>query len=118
VRRTTQVAVLLVAVFAVLAPSARAATPDSASVRARIRISDVGVHERSDGVTRVVFIVTLSRPTQASVRFKTVDGTATAGLDYTAANGTLRFTPSRTSKKVKVEVVGDQLIEEEETFGV
>lgn len=109
---------LLVAVVAVLAPSARDATPASASIRARIKISDVDVHEGSNGYTRAVFTVTVSRPTQASVRFRTVDGTATGGLDYTAASGTLRFTPARTSRKVTVEVVGDQLIEEEETFGV
>lgn len=109
---------LLVVVLAVLAPSARAATPAAASEQARIKISDVDFMEGSDGFTRAVFTVTVSRPIRASVRFKSVDGTATGGLDYIAASGTLRFTPARTSKKITVEVVGDQLIEDDETFGV
>lgn len=117
-RRLPQVAVLLVAIVAVLAPSAHATRPASAGERARIRISDVRLEEGSNGFARAVFTVTVSRPTWASVRFKTVDGTAIEGPDYTAASATLRFTPGKTSKRITVQVVGDQLIEEDETFGV
>jgi hypothetical protein len=118
VRKFTHVVVLVVAVVAGLASSGRATTSATASVHARIRISDVRLQEGSKGFTRAVFTVTVSRPTRASVRFKTVDGTAIGGEDYTAASATLRFTPGKTTRKITVEIVSDQLNEEDETFGV
>jgi chitinase len=46
----------------------------------------------------------------------TVDGTAVAGSDYTAASGTLTFAAGTTSRTVSVPIVTDGLYEVDETF--
>ena len=64
------------------------------------------------------FLVTL-RPASdetATVSFRTVDGTATAGLDYTSAMGTLRFEPGETSATIAVSTLTDELVEGAERF--
>jgi len=53
-----------------------------------------------------------------SVQYATDDGTAISGSDYTAASGTLTFSPGQTSQTVTVSVTGDTLDEADETFTV
>ena len=50
--------------------------------------------------------------------FSTSDGSAVAGLDYVAVNGTLTFAPSVTSQPISVPIIGDTLAEPSETFFV
>src|SRR5207302_1979190 len=50
-----------------------------------------------------------------SVNFSTGDGTATAGLDYIATNGTLLFTNGETLHTFTVPIIDDTLIEGDET---
>jgi hypothetical protein len=67
-----------------------------------------------------VFTVTLSaasnRPVSAG--FTTADGTATAGSDYTTTAGTLTLAPGQTATTITVPVLGDQLVESDETLSV
>ena len=52
-----------------------------------------------------------------SVDFATSDLTATAGSDYTAANGTLNFAPGELSKNISIPIVNDNVFENgNETF--
>ena len=64
------------------------------------------------------FEVTLARSpgrlVPVSGRYTTVDGTATAGSDYTRTSGTLTFEHGKTSKTVGVPVLDDDHEEEEE----
>jgi flagellar biosynthesis protein FliQ len=86
-----------------------------------LTINDVTVAEGGAGATtNAVFTVTLTGATAlpATVNFATADGTATAGSDYTAANGTLTFAPGVTSQQITVAVTGDTLNEANETFFV
>ncbi|MDA9778114.1 Ig-like domain-containing protein [Rubripirellula sp.] len=54
-----------------------------------------------------------------SVDFTTIDGTALAGLDYTAASGTLNFEHNELSKTIDVVILDDILGSEvDETFSV
>ena len=55
------------------------------------------------------FVVTLSpASTQTvTVRYATLDGTATAGEDYTAKSDTLTFDPQETTKTVSVPIIDD-----------
>jgi hypothetical protein len=53
-----------------------------------------------------------------TVGYATADGTASAPEDYTAASGTLTFAPGETAKTVSVAVVGDTLVEGDETFSL
>src|SRR6185295_313311 len=64
--------------------------------------------------------VTLSAPSGLEVRvdYATVDGTAKAGSDYTAASATLVFPAGTTSQTVPVAVLNDALDENDETFSV
>ena len=90
----------------------------SASVAGPVGISanDAKVEENEGAV--VAFAVTLSRGAAAAltVDYQTSDGSAQAGVDYTAASGTLSFAAGETSKTIEVEVLDDAHDEGEETF--
>jgi endoglucanase len=53
-----------------------------------------------------------------TVKYNTVDGTAKAGHDYTAASGQLTFNPGEMSKVVKVHVLSDSTAEGNESFAL
>ncbi len=55
---------------------------------------------------------------QISGGYATDNGSATAGSDYTAINGTLVFAAGETSKQVTVLVNGDLIEENNDTFFV
>jgi len=67
-----------------------------------------------------VFTVKLAEASTdtVTVKYATADGTAKAGSDYTAANGTLTFAPGETSKTVSVKVLSDSAADGTETFGL
>ena len=66
------------------------------------------------------FSVTLDEAASAPVTidYATSDGTATAGVDYTATSGTLRFSAGTTTKTVSVAIADDSENESDETFTV
>jgi probable HAF family extracellular repeat protein len=83
-------------------------------------IDDVSRLEGRNGTTNFTFTVRLSAaaPGTVTVNFATVNGTAIAGSDYTAASGTLVFNPGETARTVNVAVKGDRTREADETFTV
>jgi Calx-beta domain len=85
-----------------------------------VSVSDCAVVEGDAGPTPCAFTVSLSAPSSftVSVSYNTMDGTATAGADYTAAGGTLTFAPGNSSQPVTVQVLGDAVVEADETFFV
>ena len=85
-----------------------------------LSISDAAVVEGDGGQTHVMFTVTLSAASDeaVSVGYVTSNGTATAGVDYTAASGVVTFAPGVTSQMVHVMVAGDAVVEGDETFTV
>ena len=70
--------------------------------------------------TLFVFTVTLSAAYDqaVTVNYATANGTATAGSDYTAKNGTLTFAPGVTSMTITILVTPDKVKESNETFYV
>ena len=66
------------------------------------------------------FMVSLSPASSelVTVAYATMDGTAVAGSDYTAASGTLQFDPGMTSHTIRVAVLNDTAVEPTETFAV
>lgn len=84
----------------------------------KISISDVSKNEGNSGTTAFTFDVTLSAPAAfpASVAWTTSSGSATAGLDYTAASGTLNFAVGEAAKQITISVNGDTTSELSETF--
>ncbi len=74
----------------------------------------------SEGDGTAVFTVTRGGDASyaATVDFETIDGTALAGADFTAASGTLSFAAGEVSKTVGVAVFDDVAKEDTETFTV
>jgi RHS repeat-associated protein len=86
-----------------------------------ITINDINVTEGNSGTPNATFTVTLSAASTqtVTVKYSTQDGTATSSADYTAAaNQTVTFSPSETSKPLTIYVVGETLPEANETFFV
>src|SRR5262249_27764948 len=69
-------------------------------VPATLTISDVSIIEGNAGTHYALVTVTLnaSSKTNASVNYRTANGTASAGSDYQAVSGTLTFAKGETSK--------------------
>lgn len=85
-----------------------------------ISIADASGNEGNSGTTSLSFAVTLSAASTqpVSVSYATADGSAAAPGDYASASGKLVFSPGQTSKTVNVAVVGDTVVEQDETFTV
>ena len=85
-----------------------------------LSISDAAEWEGNTGLTDLVFQVGLMPPSTqtVSVAYATSAGTALAGSDYVATNGTLSFTPAQTNRTITVRVIGDTNAEPNETFFV
>ena len=68
----------------------------------------------------LAFTVTLSAASGSpvTVDYATVNGTATAGSDYTAGSGTLSFAANQTSQTVTVATIQDTAVEPNETFSL
>ncbi|MGB6295513.1 MAG: DUF1194 domain-containing protein [Rivularia sp. (in: cyanobacteria)] len=84
----------------------------------QIFVSDVSSLEGNSGTTDFIFDVSLSTANDQpiTVDYTTADGTAIAGKDYTATNGTLTFNAGETSKTVTVSVAGENRVEIDENF--
>jgi len=91
---------------------------DAVTSSSTISIAAVSVTEGDSATSDLTFTISLS--TQASsnvtVGYATSNGTATAGIDYTAINGTLTIQAGNTSGSVTVSIIGDTDVESDETF--
>ena len=65
-------------------------------------------------------VLSLSRPSSQAfdVDYVTTPGTATSGADFTALNGTVTFLAGQVSAAVLIPIVGDDVIEIDETFSI
>ena len=91
--------------------------PDAVAVAGPgLSVADTQVREAEGAV--LSFRVTLeeAQASTVSVRYATSDGTATAGADYEAVSGALRFGPGETAKTVSVPVLNDTHDEGSETL--
>ncbi|MFC1587832.1 Calx-beta domain-containing protein [Planctomycetota bacterium] len=83
-----------------------------------LSIDNVSMFEGDDGNVTAAFTVTLSmQSAQAvTVAYATSDINASAGTDYTEANGILTFAPGETTQPVNITVHGDTIAEADESF--
>lgn len=83
-----------------------------------ITVSDASVTEGNCCPKNIKFTVSLSRASNSvvTVDYTTANGTATAGSDYVAEAGRVRFSAGVTTKNVAVEVTGDRVDEPNETL--
>ncbi|MEQ1851491.1 MAG: Calx-beta domain-containing protein, partial [Chthoniobacteraceae bacterium] len=82
-----------------------------------LSIDDVTVNE---GAGTSTFTVSLSSASgqPVSVNYATSNGSALAGVDYSAGTGTLNFAPGITSQTVTLAVLNDAIFESSEDFTV
>jgi hypothetical protein len=85
-----------------------------------LTINSIDVPEGDSGTTNAVVIVSLSAATGRTITadYNTIAGSATSGVDFVAASGSLTFAPSVTTQGVTVSIIGDAINETNETFRV
>jgi hypothetical protein len=83
-----------------------------------LSLNDVAFAESDAGTQTAVFTATLSAQSgkTVTVTFATMNGTAVAGVDYTAASGTFTFTPGDMEESVSITILDDALDEFDEQF--
>ncbi len=81
-------------------------------------VSDASVIEGNGGTTNLIFSISLSKPPTSAVTivYATSNGTASAGSDYIATNGTLIIPAGSVTGGVTVVVNGDTAFENNETL--
>ena len=79
-----------------------------------ISIADASASE-SDGIVEFTVTATAAYE-ELTVNWKTSDGTATPGSDYTANSGKVVFNEGETSKTIRVNLIDDSTAEGDETF--
>ena len=86
------------------------------SAKRYLTVSDTTASEDEDST--LVFTVTLDKAADQAITvdYATADGTATAGKDYTAMNGTLTFNSGETTKTVHVSIINDTIVDKDETI--
>lgn len=108
--------------FAITAPVPRnSASPVAGCGGGGLAVLDIDDTENDERVETVLFQLVLSQPAGpggVSVDYTTVDGTATAGSDYTATSGTITLPEGVASLFLQVPVSDDAIAEDDETFFV
>ena len=96
---------------------------NTVDVLSTVSIAPAGVVEGNGGTTdmaELIFVVSLDSTStnDITVAYSTSNGTATAGSDYFATNGTVTIPKDQLSVPIVVKVVGDTIIEPDETLFV
>ena len=81
-----------------------------------LSVADARVREAAGATVDFVVSLNSPAPVKVAVGYASSDGTATAGADYRAAVGTVKFEPGERAKTVSVAVLDDAIDEGEETF--
>ncbi|MEP7319800.1 MAG: Calx-beta domain-containing protein [Panacibacter sp.] len=95
---------------------------ETAAALPSVSITDVKLNEGNSGTKQFDFTVSLSSASlnTVSVKYRTVDVSATGGVDYVAVptKTLLTFNPGETAKTVSITVNGDTSVEAKEIFKV
>ncbi len=89
--------------------------PDSQRVSIHLDAVSYDVDETASKVTLTV-VRTGDIEASASVKYKTLDGSAKKDRDYREFSGTLAFAPGVTRRTIGIEILDDGLYEEESSF--
>ena len=102
------------------APPVTPVTPVTPVALPKVSIADLAVVEGNGEHAHFMFVATLdsASATPVSVGYATANGTATAGVDYTAETGTITFAPGVTTQSFHVGIIGDTAVEPVETLTV
>ena len=92
---------------------------DIASATGNVQFSVASMQVIEDlGVVNVTVLRKGGTAGNLSIDYATVDGTATAGQDYSSTSGTLTFSSGETSKSFQIPIADDAVTEPDETFTV
>ena len=83
---------------------------------AALSVADAEAAEGEDATLDFVVRLDGNPGSDVTVDYRTVDGTATAGSDYTETSGTLTFAPGEDAKTVPVPIADDDVEDNGETF--
>jgi hypothetical protein len=85
-----------------------------------LTVSSARAPEGNAGTTALVFDVGITPAAGTSVQatYITVPGTATPGVDYTPAEGTITFASGQDRQTVSVPIIGDTAFEPDETLSI
>lgn len=86
----------------------------------RISVGDASVAEGNSDSSMMAFPLTLgaAADTALDISYITSDVTATAGVDYTAANSSITIPAGAVDGFIEVPVVGDPVVEDDEVFEI
>jgi len=87
---------------------------------ATVSIANTSVAEGDSGTVDMVFTVTRTGDTALAVvvGYRTVDGTAIAGIDYTARTGTVTIPSGAATATIRVPVIGNAVFQSNRSFTV
>jgi len=87
---------------------------------ASLSVLGTSVAEGNSGMHTASFTVQLSKPLSTAVSYdiSTADGTAVAGMDYQAKSASQTIAAGQTTGSFTVSVLGDTVVESNETFSV
>ncbi|NCY17903.1 MAG: hypothetical protein EBX39_14320, partial [Actinobacteria bacterium] len=85
-----------------------------------VSIAGASLAEGNDGTKVLSFLVSLTTAARSpvSVAYRTVAGTSTAGSDYQQTAGSVTFRTGQRTATIVVAVMGDTVVEPDETFTV
>lgn len=100
--------------------SSPASAPPPSPSSPTLSIADASVTRGSAGDDSVSISVTLSAAASSAVtvEYATQDGTATAGIDYQAASGTLSLPAGATGASIDIGLIADVAVPDERSFEV
>ncbi|MFN8439496.1 MAG: Calx-beta domain-containing protein [Caldilineaceae bacterium] len=104
----------------------RDATPDIGALEspfgaAELNVADVSLNEGNSGTTTMSFPITLStvKGVTVTVEYTVTAGSATSGVDFSGAlTGVVAFAPGQISQTVDLQIIGDLLVEKDETVNL
>ena len=85
-----------------------------------ITVADVSVTERDTDQTNAVFTLAMAQTSSVpvTVSYAAVSGSALTGIDFSATEGLVTFPPGVRTQTVLVPVLGDFIVESNETFAL
>ncbi len=105
---------------ATIATKNASATISNTNIAPTISVGNVTATPPTSGSTSAVFTVKLSAAAAVpvTVNYATSDGSAAAGTDYQAVNGSLTFAPGQTSQNISVPILGQSAYKSNVTFNL
>ena len=98
-------------------PAAHTIPVKESTVTSQLSVTNATASEEDDSTIDFVVKLEPASGETVTVNYATSNGTATAGEDYTAKNGSLTFNVGETSKTIQLSIIDDTVDDDNETQG-